>query len=60
MDQFPPEADHVADDNRRRRGDDEVPQMMKKTLIEKGIDEKFIMVIADEQDAINASLKKAE
>tara|TARA_Y100000310_G_C20564298_1_gene754658 strand:+ start:13 stop:873 length:861 start_codon:yes stop_codon:yes gene_type:complete len=49
-----------ADDNRRRRGDDEVPQMMKKTLIEKGIDEKFIMVIADEQDAINASLKKAE
>jgi cyanophycin synthetase len=49
-----------ADDNRRRRGDDEVPQMMKKTLIEKGIDEKVILVIADEQDAINASLKEAE
>ena len=34
--------------------------MMKKTLIEKGIDEKVILVIADEQDAINASLKEAE
>jgi len=49
-----------ADDNRRRRGDDEIPQMMKNTLIKKGIDEKDILVIADEQDAINASLKEAE
>lgn len=49
-----------ADDNRRGRGDDEIPKIMKEALLEKGIDEKNISIIPDEQDAINAALKRAE
>jgi cyanophycin synthetase len=45
-----------ADDNRRGRGHDEVPQLLKKTLLEQGVDEQAIQVIADEQEAVEQSL----
>ena len=46
-----------ADDNRRGRGDDEIPQLMKKGLMEQGVSEEKICVIADEQDAIQKALE---
>lgn len=46
-----------ADDNRRGRGDDEIPQLMKKCLIEHGVSEDAITVIPDEQEAIKHVLK---
>jgi cyanophycin synthetase len=48
-----------ADDNRRGRGEDEVPRMLRSQLLENGIDDKFIRVIAAETEAIKASLEMA-
>lgn len=48
-----------ADDNRRNRGIDEVPQMMRKALMEHGVDDAKIEVIPDEQEAVNAGLSMA-
>ncbi len=48
-----------ADDNRRGRENDEIPNMLKKHLMENGVDEEAITVIADEVDAIDAALKAA-
>ena len=45
-----------ADDNRRGRGDDEIPQLMKKGLLANGVSEDAITVMADEQEAIQAAL----
>lgn len=45
-----------ADDNRRGRGHDEVPQMLKRVLIANGVDEANIEIIPDEQEAIHHSL----
>jgi cyanophycin synthetase len=49
-----------ADDNRRGRGDDEIPQMMKKCLLENGVKESAITVIADEQLAIQHGLEQGQ
>ena len=49
-----------ADDNRRGRGIDETPQMIAGALKEAEVDEKNIIVIADEQEAIDHALKLAE
>jgi len=49
-----------ADDNRRGRGFDEAPQLIAKALKEAGIDESSIIVIADEQEAIDHALQSAE
>ena len=46
-----------ADDNRRGRGDDEIPQLIKKGLIEHGVAEAAITIIADEQEAIHHALE---
>ncbi len=46
-----------ADDNRRGRADDEVPQLMKLGLIANGVSEDDITVIADEQKAIRHGLE---
>ncbi|MBC8345608.1 MAG: cyanophycin synthetase [Candidatus Marinimicrobia bacterium] len=46
-----------ADDHRRGRDHDEVPQIMKQALLDSGIDAKNIEVIPDEQQAINQSLQ---
>ena len=45
-----------ADDHLRGRGPDEVPQMIKKTLMENGIDEAAIQVIPSEADAVEKGL----
>ncbi len=49
-----------ADDNRRGRGDDEIPQMMKKGLMAQGVSEEAISVIADEQEAIQKALEMGQ
>ena len=58
-----PHFDHFickADDNRRGRADDEVPQLMKKTLLTAGIKTAGIDVIPDEADAVKAALSMAK
>jgi cyanophycin synthetase len=45
------------DDNRRGRGPDEVAGMLKKALLEFGVDESCIEVIPDEQEAIGKALQ---
>jgi cyanophycin synthetase len=47
------------DDNRRGRGDDEVPEMLKDALLEAGIDADSIQVIIDEQQETEAALTMA-
>lgn len=46
-----------ADDNRRGRGHDEVPQMIRKTLLAEGIADDAIQVIPSEQEAVEKSLQ---
>ena len=47
------------DDNPRGRGDDEVPQILKQTLVEKGVAENSIELIPDEQLATRRALEIA-
>ncbi|MEO0575982.1 MAG: cyanophycin synthetase [Pseudomonadota bacterium] len=49
-----------ADDNRRGRDMNEVPQMLQKALIATGIDADCIEIVADEQQAIDHALSVAE
>lgn len=46
-----------ADDNRRGRGSDEVPELLKQTLLGEGISESQIQVIPSEVDAITKGLE---
>lgn len=46
-----------ADDDRRRRAYDEVPMMLKNTLMSAGVDEKDIDVIPSESEAVEKALK---
>jgi cyanophycin synthetase len=46
-----------ADDERRGRGHDEVPQMMKATLIAEGVNESRIQIIESEEAAVQKSLE---
>ncbi|MES2903586.1 MAG: cyanophycin synthetase [Pseudomonadota bacterium] len=46
-----------ADDNRRGRTDDEIPQLMKQGLMANGVSEDAITIIADEQLAIRHGLE---
>ena len=48
------------DDSRRGRGDDEVPKMLYEALKRHKISDDRIDVIVDEQDAIDAALRKAQ
>jgi cyanophycin synthetase len=48
-----------ADGNRRGRGDDEIPQLMRRYLIEAGIEDANITVIADEEPAVDFALNMA-
>jgi cyanophycin synthetase len=48
-----------ADDNRRGRGHDEVPQMMRAILIGKGVPEAAIEVIPSEVEAVDRGLSVA-
>ncbi|MCZ6503628.1 MAG: cyanophycin synthetase [Gammaproteobacteria bacterium] len=45
-----------ADDNRRGRGDEEVPEMMRQQLLKQGVSESAVEVIADEQAAVTHAL----
>ena len=49
-----------ADDNRRGRGHDEVPQILCKTLLDLGIEQSAIHVIPDEVEAVDAALAMGE
>jgi cyanophycin synthetase len=46
-----------ADDDRRGRGHDEVPMLLKQTLETNGVDAKDIQVIPSETDAVEAALE---
>jgi cyanophycin synthetase len=46
-----------ADDNRRGRGEDEVPEMIRQQLLSRGVNESAIEVVADEQSAVARSLE---
>ncbi len=48
------------DDRRRGRGHDEVAQMLKARLLERGVPESAIEVIPDEPEAVDAALKMAQ
>ena len=48
-----------ADDNRRGRGNDEIPQLIKAGLMKNGVSEDAISVIPDEADAIDKALSAA-
>ncbi|CUK16816.1 Cyanophycin synthetase [Ruegeria denitrificans] len=48
-----------ADDRRRGRGHDEVPQMMRQVLIDNGVDDAAITIIPDEVEAVTAALEQA-
>jgi len=49
-----------ADNNRRGRGNDEVPQLLKTCLMEEGVPEENIWVFGDEMPAIDYGLSIAE
>jgi cyanophycin synthetase len=49
-----------ADDNRRGRGEDEIPQLMRQGLVDNGVEESRISIIPDEQEAVNTALEGAE
>jgi cyanophycin synthetase len=49
-----------ADNNRRGRGHDEVPQLVRGHLLELGIDDANIAVVPDEVDAVNHALEAGE
>ena len=49
-----------ADDNRRGRGHIELPNMLRETLISKGVSEDCIEIIADEEPAVDRALALAE
>ncbi len=46
-----------ADDNRRGRGEDEVPQLMRAQLIENGVDAQCITIIPEEEAAVESALQ---
>jgi cyanophycin synthetase len=48
-----------ADDNRRGRGEDEIPRLMRKGLLDHDVDEECISLIPDEQEAITTALESA-
>ncbi len=58
-----PEFTHFvckADNNRRGRGHDELPQLTRKYLLELGVDDENIVVIPDEEPAVDHALHMAE
>ena len=49
-----------ADDNRRRRGHDEIPQLLRTGLLDQGVDNSAIEVIPEETEAVDRALNMAE
>ena len=48
-----------ADDRRRGRGYDEVPQMLRQTLLENSISDDQVEIVPDEVEAVDAALRAA-
>ena len=48
-----------ADDNRRGRGTDEIPQMLREGLMQNGVDDAAISVVPDEVEAVDRGLNLA-
>ncbi|MBS9718187.1 cyanophycin synthetase [Pseudohalocynthiibacter aestuariivivens] len=48
-----------ADDNRRGRGDDEIPQMLRQNLLDNGVPDDAITVIPGETQAVDHALNMA-
>ena len=48
-----------ADANRRGRGHDEIPQMMRANLIKQGVSPDAVLVVPDEPDALETALNMA-
>ncbi|MFA3790925.1 cyanophycin synthetase [Aliiglaciecola sp. SL4] len=49
-----------ADDDRRGRGFDEVPQLLRKTYLEQGMADEDIQVIPSEKDAVDKALEDCQ
>ena len=49
-----------ADNNRRGRGEDEIPQLIRQYLLDLGVDDANITVIAEEEPAVEHALNDAE
>ena len=49
-----------ADDDRRKRSYDEVPQLLKTTLVDNGVSEDDIQIIPSESDAVEKALQDCE
>ena len=49
-----------ADDDRRGRGDDEIPQLLRQALLDSGVMASQITIICDETKAVDAALHKAK
>ena len=49
-----------ADDNRRGRGQDEVPTMMRTVLVDSGVDPDAVILIPDEAEAVEHALNMAQ
>ncbi len=49
-----------ADSNRRGRGHDEVPQLLRSCLLDLGVEDSNITVIADEEPAVDHALNMAQ
>ncbi len=48
-----------ADDRRRGRGHDEIPQLLRRALIDAGTGDEMISIIPDEVEAVNTALEMA-
>ena len=48
-----------ADDNRRKRGDDEIPKMLQKAFLEKGVSSEAMTIIPSEVEALEHGLNMA-
>ncbi len=48
-----------ADDRRRGRGHDEIPQLLRRALIDAGTEDEMISIIPDEVEAVNTALEMA-
>jgi len=49
-----------ADDGRRGRGNSEVPDLLRKALMDNGVSEDLIKIIPDEIEAVDAALNMCE
>jgi cyanophycin synthetase len=49
-----------ADDNRRKRGHDEIPQLIKQGLLQNGVSEDLITIIPSEVEALEHGLSTSE